>query len=67
MQHEGEGGQTMIRKAQGEDEKKSAQEVKTDNEKRFPYIRNVRSGRMVAVPPPRPSKSNLLRDMVSEN
>lgn len=67
MQHEGEGGQTMIRKAQGEDEKKIAQEVKTDNEKRFPYIRNVRSGRTVAVPPPRPSKSNLLRDMVSEN
>lgn len=41
----------MIRKAQGEDEKEIAQEVKTDNEKRFPYIRNVRSGRMVAAPP----------------
>lgn len=57
----------MIRKAQGEDEKKIAQEVKTDNEKRFPHIRNVRSWRTVAVPPPRLSKSNLLTDMVSEN
>lgn len=57
----------MIRKAQGEDEKKIAQEVKTDNEKHFPHIRNVCSGRTVAVPPPRLSKSNLLTDMVSEN
>lgn len=43
----------MIRKAQGEDEKKIAQGVKTDNEKRFPYIRNVCSGKTVAAPPPR--------------
>lgn len=57
----------MIRKAQGEDEKKIAQEVKTDNEKCFPYIRNVRSGKTVAAPPPRQSKSNLLTDTVSEN
>lgn len=57
----------MIRKAQGEDEKKIAQGVKTDNEKCFPYIRNDRSGRTVAASPPRQSKSNLLTDTVSEN
>lgn len=60
MQHEGEGGQTMIRKAQGEDEKKIVQEVKTDNEKRFPYIRNVRSGRTVAVPPSKTEQKQFI-------
>lgn len=58
---------TTIREAQGEDEKKIAQGVKTDNEKCFPYIRNVRSGRTVAAAPPRQSKSNLSTDTVSEN
>lgn len=59
--------QTKIRKAQGEDERKIAPEVKTDNEKCFLYIRNVRSRRAVAAPPPRQSKSNLWTDAVSEN
>lgn len=57
----------MIRKAQGENERKIAQEVKIDNEKCFLYIRNACSGRMVAAPSPRQSKSNLLTDTVSEN
>lgn len=57
----------MIRKTQGEDEKELAQEVETDNEKCYSYIRNVRCGRTVAAPPPRQSKSNLLTDTVSEN
>lgn len=56
-----------IRKAQGEAEKEIARGVKTDNEKCFPYIRNVRSGRTGAAAPPRQSKSNLLTDTVSEN
>lgn len=59
--------QSTIRKAQGEAEKKIAQEVKTDNEKCFPYIRNVRSGRTEAAPRLRQSKSNLSTDTVSEN
>lgn len=44
MQNEVEEVQATIRKAQGEHEKKIAPEVKTDNEKSSPYIRNVRSG-----------------------
>lgn len=44
MQNEVEEVQAMIRKAQGEHEKKIAPEVKTDNEKSFPYRRTVRSG-----------------------
>ena len=67
LQNEVEDVQTKIRKAQGEDERKIAAEVKTDNEKCFSYIRNVRSRRTVAATPPRQSKSNLLTDTVSEN
>lgn len=66
MQNEVEEVQAMIRKAQGEHEKKIAPEVKTDNEKSFPVHKECPLRRTVAAPPPRWSKSNLLTDMVSE-
>lgn len=57
----------MIRKAQGEDEKRFAPEVKADNEKHSRYKRNACQGRKAAAPLPSQNRGNLLMDTGVEN
>lgn len=52
----------MIRKAQGEDEKRFAPEVKADNEKHSLYWRKGGRGRRTSAPLPRQNRGNLSMD-----
>lgn len=57
----------MIRKAQGEDEKRLAPEVKADNEKHSLYQRKGSRGRRALAPLPRQNRGNLSMDTVVGN
>lgn len=57
----------MIRKAQGEDKKRFAPEVKADNEKHSLHERNACQRKKVAAPLPRQNRGDLLMDTGVEN